>query len=98
MSKRRNTYTPKFKSKVALAAAKGDKTLSELSSRHGIHANQISMWKAQLLERASELFQDGRRKKRGDTSPTEAELYEQIGRLKIELDWLKKKVDGDIEG
>lgn len=94
MSKRRKTHSAVFKSKVALAAAKGDKTLSELASRHGVHANQISKWKAQLLDGASEIFRDGRRKKRDDTSATEAELYEQIGRLKIELDWLKKKVDG----
>lgn len=98
MSKRRKTHTAGFKSKVALAAAKGDKTLSELASRHGVHANQISKWKAQLVEGASEIFRDGRRKKRDDTSATEAELYEQIGRLKIELDWLKKKVDGFGEG
>ncbi len=98
MSKRRKTYSATFKSKVALAAAKGDKTLSELAGRHGVHANQISMWKAQLLDGASEIFRDGRRKNRDDTSATEAELYEQIGRLKIELDWLKKKVDGFGEG
>lgn len=98
MSKRRKTHSATFKSKVALAAAKGDKTLSELASRHGVHANQISKWKAQLLEGASEIFRDGRRKKRDDTSATEAELYEQIGRLRIELDWLKKKVDGFDEG
>ena len=97
MSKQRKTYPATLKSKVALAAAKGDKTLSELSSRHGVHANQISKWKSQLLEGASELFRDGRRKKRDESTATEAELYEQIGRLKIELDWLKKKMDGNVE-
>ena len=97
MSQRRKMYPATFKSKVALAAAKGDKTLSELASRHGVHANQISKWKSQLLEGASELFRDDRRKKRDESTATEAELYEQIGRLKIELDWLKKKMDGNVE-
>lgn len=98
MSRRRKTYSAAFKSKVALAAAKGDKTRSELASRHGVHANQISKWKSQLLEGAVDLFRDGRRKKRDESRATEAELYEQIGRLKIELDWLKKTMDGNVEG
>ena len=98
MSKRRKTYSATFKSKVALAAAKGDRTLSELASRHGVHANRISKWKSQLLDGVSEIFRDGRRKNHDDGSATESELYEQIGRLKIELAWLKKKVDGFDEG
>jgi transposase-like protein len=76
-----------------LAAAKGDKTLSELASKFKVHPTQISEWKKQLLERAAELFQDSRKtkRKRAETQAQEEELFEQIGRLKMEVEWLKKK-------
>ena len=91
MVRRRRSYSTKFKAKVALAAARGDRTLSQLSSQYGVHANQISTWKRQLLEGASSLFEDGRRRKKEEDSMREGALYEEIGRLKVELDWLKKK-------
>lgn len=93
MERQRKRYSAEFKAKVALAAAKGQKTLSELAEQYGVHANQISKWKAQLIESATGLFRDGREKKKEKNSIREEELYEQIGRLKVELDWLKKKVD-----
>lgn len=94
MSGKRRVLSAGLKSKVALAAAKGDKTLSELSSQFGVYANQISAWKKQLLDQAPELFEDGRRRRRQHEQQTEtAELYEQIGRLKMEVEWLKKKSD-----
>ena len=93
MERQRKSYSAEFKAKVALAAAKGQKTLSELAEQYGVHPNQISKWKAQLIESASGLFGDGREKKKEKNSIREEELYEQIGRLKVELDWLKKKVD-----
>ena len=88
---RKPVHGSSFKAKVALAAARGDKTLGELARRFGVHPTQISAWKRQLLERSSELFEDGRRRKSA-LGPSEQELYEESGRLKVELDWLKKKV------
>jgi len=91
MGKKRRTFTPSFKAKVALAAARGDMTLSQLASKYGVHVNQISKWKAQLLSGAAELFEDGRARRTREDETGEAKLYEEIGRLKVELDWLKKK-------
>lgn len=79
-----------FKARIALAALKGDKTLGELASQFGVHATQISTWKQRLLEGAPDLFEDRRRKQRTEENNQE-ELFEQIGRLKMEVEWLKKK-------
>jgi transposase len=90
---KRKRFQASFKAKVALAAQKGDRTAGELVSAFGVHATQISAWKQQLLEGAAEIFADGRKSKREvDHEAREAELYQQIGRLQMELDWLKKKV------
>lgn len=89
MGRKRRTFSAGFKAKVAMAAAKGDRTLAELASQHGVYPNQISAWKKQLLDGVSGLFEDGR-KRSGEESADAAALYEQIGRLKVELDWLKK--------
>ena len=78
-----------FKAKVALAAIRGDRTLSRLSSHLGVNANQISAWKKKLLSDAGELFEEGRKRRHRD-EVTDDELFEQIGRLKMELEWLKK--------
>ena len=91
MSKKRRQFSPAFKAKVALAAAKGDKTLAELASQYKVYPNQISAWKKQLVDGMSELFEDGRKRKPPEDEAHAAQLYEQIGRLKVELDWLKKK-------
>lgn len=98
MSRKRRSFSPAFKAKVALAAARGDKTLAELASQYQVYPNQISAWKKQLTDSVSELFEDGRKRKPVDDQAEAARLYEQIGRLKVELDWLKKKsneLDGD---
>lgn len=91
MARKRRVLGGKFKAKVALAAVRGDRTLSELASRFGVHGNQVSAWKRALLERAEDLFADGRKRSKEDNDANEEELYAQIGRLKMELEWLKKK-------
>ena len=87
----RKHYTAKLKSQVALSAIREDKTLSELSSEFCIHANQIVRWKKELLTRAEEIFSRDMDKRSQDSEAREAELFRQIGQLKVELDWLKKK-------
>jgi transposase-like protein len=92
MSRKRRVFSPSFKAKVALAAISGDKTTAELASKFAVHTSQVTAWKKQLLEQAADLFQDGRRKAQ-DAVVQEEELYAQIGRLKMEIEWLKKKSD-----
>jgi len=87
----RKRYSAKLKAQVALSAVREDKTLSELSSEFGVHSNQIVRWKKELLARAEEVFSNEADKNSQDTEAREAELYRQIGQLKVELDWLKKK-------
>ena len=87
----RKHYTAKFKAQVALSAVREEKTLSELSSEYGIHANQIVRWKKELLNRADEVFSREADQRTQDVEVREAELFRQIGQLKVELDWLKKK-------
>jgi putative transposase len=91
MKRKRRVFSGTFRAKVALAAVKGDKTLSELAGQFEVHANQVSAWRKELIDRAAELFEDGRRRQPDDGTANQQELYEQIGRLKMELEWLKKK-------
>jgi putative transposase len=91
MARKRKSHTPGLKAQVALAAVRGDKTVSELASLHGVHPTLIHTWKKQLVEGAEEVFQSGVKTSSAEHEALEAQLYEQIGRLKTELDWLKKK-------
>ena len=93
MGQKRKRPTAAFKAKVALAAVKEVKTVSQLSSQFGVHSTQIHHWKRQLLERAEEVFDKpgGPRKTGVEKDALIAELYEQIGRLKMEADFLRKK-------
>lgn len=75
-----------------MAAARGDKTTAQSASEFEVHAGQVAAWKKQLLEHAAELFADGRRRGADEPSTDEQELYEQIGRLKMEVEWLKKNL------
>jgi transposase len=89
MAWKRVPRSARLKSKVALAALAG-KSPSQVAGRFGVHPTQVATWKKQLVEGAEKLFADGRRK--SSTDVDEQELYEQIGRLQMELAWLKKKV------
>jgi putative transposase len=91
MSKNRRRYSAEFKFKVALEAAKGTKTINELASEYDVHPNQIGQWKKELLEGGAGLFARPTARQQRQLEAQQAELYEQIGRLKMELEWLKKK-------
>lgn len=91
MPKKRNNYSSQFKFQVALEAAKGMKTINQLASEHSLHPNVISHWKRQLLDEGPEIFNNSSARLHLQLQSREAELFEQIGRLKMELEWLKKK-------
>jgi|TARA_B100001964_G_C14168350_1_gene570222 putative transposase len=91
MGKTRKNYSSAFKAKIALEAIKKEKTMAQLSSEYGVHANQINLWRKRLLEELPEIFSKKRQRKEKDNKDLQDELYRQIGQLKVELDWLKKK-------
>jgi len=91
MKGKRKQHTAAFKAQVALAAVKGDKTVNELASHFGVHPTLIHGWKKQLLAGAEEVFGSGTKAAARDAEEQQAELFEQIGRLKMELEWVKKK-------
>src|SRR5262245_296954 len=88
---RQKRHPAAFKAKAALEAAKQTRTLAELSKAFQVHPVQISQWKKQLLDGAESLFANGRRREHNQSEALQAELYQQIGRLNMELEWLKKK-------
>jgi transposase len=92
MTTTRKQYTPKFKAKVALEAIRGERTLNQLASQYHVHPVQIGQWRKAAIEQMAELFIDGRKRKPRDGGVEKEALFEEIGRLKMELDWLKKKV------
>ena len=89
-SKRRN-HSAQFRAKVALAAVKADKTTAELSQEFQVHPTQITQWKKQLTDSLPEIFSLRRHQGLQEQQALIDQLYQQIGRLKVELDWLKKK-------
>jgi putative transposase len=91
MGKPRRQYTEQFKFKVALEAAKGLRTTNEIASDYKVHPNQVSTWKKRLLEEGADVFSRKGAGEQQAQAEQEAALYEQIGRLKMELEWLKKK-------
>ena len=87
----RNNYSAEFKTKVASAAIKGDKTINEIASFYGVHPNQVMTWKKQAVEAIPDAFSVKRVRQAQSEEELKAQLYQQIGQLKVELDWLKKK-------
>ena len=92
MKTQRKTYSAEFKGKIAVEAIRGFKTINELASEYGMHPHQINMWKAQLLQAAPGVFSGRADQKEKEGEALRDQLYQQIGQLKVELDWLKKKV------
>ena len=91
MPGQRKRYSASLKAKVALEAIKGQRTVSEIASEYGVHPNLITKWKKQVIEEAPGIFSDKKERAEKQGQELESELYGQIGRLKVELDWLKKK-------
>ena len=88
---KRKTYTATFKAKVGLEAIRGDKTDNEIGQDYGVHPAQVGQWKKEIIEQAGSLFETKRGRKKDDGQGEPERLYSEIGRLKMELDWLKKK-------
>ena len=91
MGKKRKTHSPQFKAKVALAAIQNDETTSQIASRFGVHSTMVSNWKRQMLEGAADIF-DKNHKARKQAEAQTNELYRQIGQLKVENDFLARKL------
>jgi len=87
----RRRHTAAFKAKVVLEAIRADRSVNELAGLYRVHPSQIAHWKKRAVEGLAELFADGRAKARDGEDAVQAELYQQIGRMKVELDFLKKK-------
>ena len=91
MARKRRKFSDDFKAKVALEAVKNQKTVAELASEYEVHTNQITDWKKRLLASLPEVFGRRREQEAADQQQLTDQLYQEIGRLKMELDWLKKK-------
>lgn len=91
MAGQRKSYSGELKAKIALEAIKGQRTVNEIAARYGVHPNQVSQWKKQAIEELPGVFSDRRARAEAEEEAAKAELYQQIGQLKVELDWLKKR-------
>jgi transposase-like protein len=88
---KRKTFSGEFRAKVALEAIRGVKTVNEIGQAFGVHPTQVGLWKKELQDQAASIFDAKRGPKPVDASASPERLYSEIGRLKMELDWLKKK-------
>ena len=91
MKRERKQHSPGFKAKVALEAVKEQRTLNELAGQFELHPSQVVQWKKRLVEGANELFNGRAQRDASQDSALRDRLYQEIGQLKVELDWLKKK-------
>jgi transposase-like protein len=92
MTMQRRQHSAEFKAKVALEAIRGERTVNELAAEYGVHPVQITQWKKVALEELPKIFSSRRGARHKEEEALKAALYQQIGQLKVELDWLKKKV------
>jgi putative transposase len=91
MTERRRQHNAQFKFRVALEASRGHQTISQIASQYQVHPTQVSTWKKQLLKGGPDVFKTTTTRQERQQAARETDLYEQIGRLKMELEWLKKK-------
>jgi transposase len=91
MPRTRKSHPPSLKAKVAIEAIKGNKTTAQIAQMFGVHPTQVGGWKKQALAGLLEIFSNGRERMRQETDAEKDELYKQIGQLKVELDFLKKR-------
>lgn len=95
MTIKRNQYSADQKAKIALTAIKGQQTVNEIAGEFSVHPTQVAQWKKLLLDEAPQVFATGRKRQADDPDALAARLYQEIGQLKMELDWLKKKCGHD---
>jgi len=88
----RKQHNSGFKAQVALEAIRNQRTIAEIASENGVHPSQVNKWKKQVLDGVPTIFSDNHNKGKQEGEKLQAELYQQIGQLKVELDWMKKKV------
>lgn len=88
----RKRYDGTFKARIVLEALKGQKTIAEIASHYGVHPNQITMWKKQVMDELPAFFSNRQARRERDAEEEREELYRQIGQLKVELDWLQKNL------
>ncbi len=88
---KRKSFPSKFKAKVAIEALKGHRTINEIAAEFDVHPSQVNAWKKILLESSADIFGNGRQQQTQDFDKEKDQLFNQIGRLKVEVDWLKKK-------
>lgn len=92
MKNERKKFSTRFKATVALEAVKGLKTIAQVASDHQVHVTQVNAWKKQLTDNADSLFERGNKIATPSTEQIAAPLFEEIGRLKMDIKWLEKKL------
>src|SRR5438093_7704428 len=90
MKRKRRNFSADMKARIALEAIKSQRTIQEIASHYGVHPNQVTRWKHEAIDGLAETFRDGRSRDGESDEALRAELYQQIGRLQMEPDWLKK--------
>ena len=91
MKRQRKQYSADLKAKIAVEAVKGQRTMQEIALHYSVHPSLVTQWKKQLLDGAGEIFSSGRDQAAEAEEQLKAELYQQVGKLQVELEWLKKK-------